>query len=34
VQSAARIRAKAYDITGVRRYLRFKQDNVKQLYDP
>jgi hypothetical protein len=34
VQRAACIRAKAYDITGIRRYLRFKQDNVEQLYDP
>ena len=34
VQRAACIRAEAYDITGIWRYLRLKQDNVKQLYDP
>lgn len=34
VQRAACIRAKAYDIAGIRRYLRLKQDNVKHPYDP
>lgn len=34
VQRAAGVRTKAYDIAGIRRYFRFKQDNVKQSYDP